>query len=123
MVSVLVHVRVMLVIWRFLAAHFVNDAGLLDLHLRGLSTAHVGSCCVISLHRTMGERVNLRAPRHPPVDASHYSHPLGTQLALIISALSKLSDARVEHCESGRLASLQPSRGHRFTTCLLGHTS
>ena len=58
-------VRVMLMIWEVLAAHFVNDAALLDLRSRGLITANVGSCCVIGLHRAMGERVNQRAARHP----------------------------------------------------------
>ena len=53
------HVRVMLMIWEFLAAHFVNDAGLLDFRSRGLSTAKVGSCCVISFHREFsGARVD-----------------------------------------------------------------
>ena len=48
----------------FLVAHVVNDAALLDLRSRGLSTANVGSCCVISLHKSMGERVNQPTARH-----------------------------------------------------------
>ena len=60
------NVRVMLVIcWGVLAALFVNNATLLDLRSRGLSTANVESCCVISFHRAMGELVNQWAVCHP----------------------------------------------------------
>ena len=47
--SVHVHVRVNSWSGVSLAAHFVNDVGLLDLRSRGLRIAKVGSCCVSSL--------------------------------------------------------------------------
>ena len=77
------HVRVMLEVWVFLAAHFVNDAALLDLRSCGLSTANGVSCCVISLHRAMGERVNQRAARQP-LRRCFAIQPSAAQLVLIL---------------------------------------
>ena len=92
---VTMHVRVMLVICGFLAAHFVDDAGLMDLRSRGLSTANV-----VSLHIAMGERVNQLLAILPSM-LRNTSIRWVRSLSWLLYWLSELSGARVAHSESG----------------------